>query len=87
MDKEHSGGQVAWGARFHALVRYDAGDCLAWAKPPNRDRWVQQGLVLGDLDRAASAKKIEQVCEGEQSRTSSEPRSTWPAPGTTAAQP
>ena len=46
MEEEHIGGQVAWGARFNARVRHDASDCPAWAKPLDRDRWVQQGLVV-----------------------------------------
>ena len=46
MDEEHNASQVSWGARFNTRVRHDASDCPAWAKPLDRDRWVQQGLVV-----------------------------------------
>jgi len=46
MDEEHSESQVSWGARFNARVRHDASDCPAWARPVDRDRGIQQGLVV-----------------------------------------
>ena len=46
MDDAHSASQVSWGARINTHQRYDERDCPAWATQPDRDAWVQEGLIV-----------------------------------------
>ena len=40
--------ELVWGARVNTQWRYASGDCPSWAKPRQREKWDERGLVIWD---------------------------------------
>ena len=50
MDEKRGATQVSWGARINTWVRHDARDCPDWFNRTHRERWVQKGLIVWQVE-------------------------------------